>query len=280
MPDPDPTPSAPPPPATAAAPLAERRKRRTRRLPEGRQSAKALAARRANIAKAHAANQAGTYRSTERRRTASRANIQKAIAWRRSPQGNAVARLNALKHGLFAQRTLGASLLRLGESPKMFDEHLRLFAQVFAPQDDAERDLVRRLAENVWRRLRLHISQAAREHERLLELFRSAPVARQLTTQETVDRADVVAMQVGDLQAFMRESDKIQSEIEYLLRELLRKRSDGKIQYWFYARRRDPAPARDPDDDDDTLEDDPIERFMALSPEERRALEERTKDKG
>jgi len=271
MTDPDPNPS------TAPTPLAEPRKRHYRLSRQVRKRPNVLAARRANIAKAHAAVRAGNFPVTEGRRAASRANIQKAIAWRRSPQGNAVARLNALKHGLFAGRTLRASLLRLGESPEMFEEHRRLFAQVFAPQDDAEKDLVRRLAETVWRRLRLHIAQAAREHERLLELFRSAPVARQLTVEETVNRADVVALQVGDLAAFMRESDKIQSEIEYLLRELLRKRSDGKIQYWFYARRRDPAPARDPDDDDDTLENDPIERFMALSPAQRRALAKQEK---
>ncbi len=246
----------------------------------GAQRARVRAARRANLEKAQAVPRQRLYRPTERRRAASRANMQKAIAARKTPEGNASARLNALKHGLFAKATLGASLVRLGESREIYDEHLRLFAQVFAPQDDAEKNLVRRLAEAVWRRLRLHIAQAAREHERLLELFRSAPVARRLTTQETVDRADVVAIKVGDLEAHIREADKIQSQIECLLRKLIRKRSQGKIQYFYYSRRRDPAPARAPDDEDDGLENDPIERLMALSPEERRALAERTKNSG
>jgi hypothetical protein len=95
-----------------------------------------------------------------------------------------------------------------------------------------------------------------------------------------VNRADVVAMQVGDLRGFFREVDKIQSEIECILRALIRKRSGGEFQYSFYARRRDPAPAPDPEEEEELLDDDPIDRLMALSPEQRRALAEKQKDKG
>jgi len=268
-------PLAPPPPETGEA-STEARHGTRKSTPRGAPSERALAARRANLAKARAAPRERLYRSTERRQAASRANLEKAIAARRAPEGNAAARLNALKHGMFAKRTVAASITRLGESPEMFGEHLRLFAQVFAPQNDEEKDLVRRLAETVWRRLRLHIAQATQERERLQELFRSAPTARQLTAQETVDRADALAIYVGDHEAYFREANKIQSEIEYLLRELLRKRSGGEIQYWFHSPRRDPAPKQE-DDDDDGLESDWFERLMAMSPEERQALAERVK---
>ena len=89
-----------------------------------------LASRRANLLKARAA-----CRPTEQRLRASRANSEKAIASRRAPPGNASARLNALKHGLFAQRTLAESMDRLREDKEESARHLRFFERVFIPAD-------------------------------------------------------------------------------------------------------------------------------------------------
>ena len=83
----------------------ERQGRRRGRKPGNPMTARELAARRANLEKARAASRDG-YRRTEKRLRASRANLEKAIAARRGPEGNASARLNALKHGLFAKQTL------------------------------------------------------------------------------------------------------------------------------------------------------------------------------
>lgn len=125
-----------------------------------------LAARRANIKKAHAV----PYEVTEKRDAASMANLQKAIAGRRSPKGNAVARLNALKHG-FSARDMEASVVRLGEDRDAYAEHLRRFERLFAPQDQPERWLVRALAMLVWRRLRLYRAQAYWERRQLQNYF-------------------------------------------------------------------------------------------------------------
>jgi len=108
----------------------DRPKRKYALTPRGARSPQALAARRANLAKARAAPRDVIYRPTEKRQAASRANLQKALAARKTPKGNAAARLNALKHGLFAKQVVAASVARLGEDPKAFAEHLRLFERV------------------------------------------------------------------------------------------------------------------------------------------------------
>jgi len=114
-------------------------------------TARELAARRANLEKAWAASR-GAYRATEKRLQASRADIEKAIAARRSPEGNASVRLNALKHGLFARRTVAASVAWLGEDPAEFERHLALFDRMFIPGNEEEKAIVRGLEETVWRR--------------------------------------------------------------------------------------------------------------------------------
>jgi hypothetical protein len=83
---------------------------------------------------------------------ARRANLEKAIVARRGPKGNAAARLNAFKHGLFAKQTLVESTDRLGENKEEFDLHLRFFERVFVPADQEEKQIVRGLAQTVWRR--------------------------------------------------------------------------------------------------------------------------------
>ena len=83
-----------------------------------RLSPEALAARRASLKKARAAPRDLVYRTTEKRQAASRANLQKAIAARNSPEGSANIRMNAVNKttsdwkpaaGLVAARSLGTS---------------------------------------------------------------------------------------------------------------------------------------------------------------------------
>jgi hypothetical protein len=161
----------------------------------------------------------------------------KARASRRAPRGNAAARLNALKHGLFA-RLVPESVGRLAENPREFENHRRRFAQVFAPEDEAERKLVRRLAETVWRRLRLHQAQARWEREQLKEIFDSAPRAAQLNAEETERRAYALVHLLCDFDHFFREADRLTARIESPLRALLRKR--GILDFKVFSRRRDP----------------------------------------
>jgi hypothetical protein len=206
-------------------------------------TARELATRRANLEKARAvANE--SFRPTEKRLRASRANFEKAIAARRSPRGNAAARLNALKHGLFAQRTLAQSVDRLGEDKDEFDLHLRLFERVFVPAGQEEKQIVRGLAQTVWRRLRFFRAQACWEKERLQGMFADAPAPERLSLEDTVARAEGLALALLQFDAFFRELNKLESQVEYWLRKLIRKRSQGQLRWKGFRPRRDPVMER------------------------------------
>jgi hypothetical protein len=234
-----------------------------------------LAARRANLRKARAAPREVIYRPTEKRRAASRANLQKAQAARRGPRGNAAARLNALKHGLFATARVGESVRRLGESPQEFAAHRRRFERLFAPFDDEEKRLVKRLADACWRRLRLFRAAARWESDRLKQVLAHEPALPRLDVEETEHRARILVLAFFDtVDGVFRESDKLNSQIEALLRAVLRKRSGGEVEFRFFSPRRDP---RAETDHLDSLEDErdlfelPLEelarRFQALPPD-------------
>lgn len=226
---------------TVAAPREDKpRKRQYRLTPEGRLSERALAGRRANLAKARQAAKDSGYRRTERRLTASRANLAKAIEARKSPKGLAAARLNALKHGLFAVKTLEETLERLGEDRREFDEHLRFFDRVFVPVGVEEREIVRHLAETVWRRLRLCTAMARWEKDLLGQVFSQAEGANKLTPEATLRRAEALTLVLNQFEPFFRESRKAESQVERWLRRLLLKRSAGKIRFKGFCPRRDP----------------------------------------
>ena len=218
----------------------ETQTRRRGRKPGQPVTPRELAARRANLEKARAALQEGD-RRTEKRLRASRANLEKAIAARGSPEGNAAPRLNALKHGLFAEQTLAESIDRLGEDKQEFDLHLRLFERVFAPADEEEKRIVRGLAQTVWRRLRLLHAQAWWEKERLYSMFAEAPAPERLSLDDTVARADGLTLALMEFEAFYRQLDKLESRVEFWLRRLIRKRSRGKLRWKGFSPRRDPV---------------------------------------
>jgi hypothetical protein len=227
-----------------------------------------LATRRANLAKARAALREG-YPSTEKRRRASLANLAKAQAARRTPRGNAAARLNALKHGLFARKTLAASVERLGEDKREFTRHLRLIQRVFAPADAEEKPIVRGLAETLWRRLRFFHAQARWEKERLQKTFAAAPTPKPPGLDDLVARADSLTIVLMSFEAFYRELDKLESQIEFWLRKLILKRSQGNLQWKGFSPRRDPAfEVMDEWDRFNRL----AERWEALSPAQQGAL--------
>jgi len=236
-------------------------------------TARELAARRANLVKARAA-----YRPTKKRLRASRANFEKAMAARRSPEGNAAARLNALKHGLFAKHTLAESVDRLGEDKEEFDRHLRLCAHFFTPEDEEEKRIVRGLADTVWRRLRFFHAQAFWEKERLHRMLREAPPppADEFRLDDTVARAEGVALALMELDPFFRELNKLQSQAEFWLRKLIRKRSEGKVRWKGFRARRDPGMR-------EIEKDEQVSRFVeiwdAMSPEEQAAALEEARKK-
>jgi hypothetical protein len=234
-----------PPPAGEAEPReAQRSVSRTRRRRRLRkQSRRALSARRANLRQARAAPREIIYRPTEKRQAASRANLQKAQAARRTPRGNARGRLNALKHGLYATAHPGWSVRRLHESPGEFAAHRRRLERLFVPEDEEEARIVRRLADACWRRLRFFRAAAAWEAGRFRQILApAAPRRPRLDVLETEDRAQALVLALSHSYDIMeRESQKLNSHIEAHLRQLLRKRSEGVIQFRVFSPRRDPG---------------------------------------
>jgi hypothetical protein len=206
----------------------------------GHHSPAALAARRANLLKARAAPRERIYRATEKRQAASRRNLARAQAARRTHRGGERPRMNALKHGLFAREFSPATLRRLGEDPREYREMQRLFRRVFAPRERPERELVRRLGETCWRRLRLFRARARREQEILRKALASVPGTRRaLGPDETELRAQILGVAIFDLSGTVQEALKLQSQIECLLRALLRKRSSGADEFRMVSPRRD-----------------------------------------
>jgi hypothetical protein len=206
----------------------------------GHYSPAALAARRANLMKARAAPRERIYRSTEKRRSASRRNLAKAQAARRTPRGNRRSRQNALKHGLHTREFSPATLRRLGEDPQKFREMQRLFHRLLAPRERPERELVRRLCETCWRRLRLFRARARQEQDSLRKALEKVPRARHaLGAEETELRAQFLGIALFDLSRTVDEALKLQSQIECLLRTLLRKRSAGTLEFRMASPRRD-----------------------------------------
>lgn len=100
--------------------------------------------------------------------------------------------------------------------------------------------MIQRLAETVWRRLRLFHAQACWEADRVKRVFTSASKATKLTVQETELRADALVLLLNEFDPLFRENSKLQSRIEYLLRGLMKKRSGGAIRYKAFCPRRDP----------------------------------------
>ena len=253
----------------------EKQSRRRGRKPGTPLTARELSSRRANLEKARAASRQG-YRPTEKRLRASRANLAKAIAARRSPEGNAAARLNALKHGLFARSTVAASVARLGEDPAEFERHLALFDRIFIPGNEEEKAIVRGLAETVWRRLRFFHAQARWEMERLHRIFAEAPTPAKLDLDDTVARADGLTIGLMEFDPFFRELSKLESQVEFWLRKLIRKRSHGKLRWKGFSPRRDPVM-------DELEKEDEVDRFVetwdAMSPEEQTAVRDQVQKK-
>ncbi|MBZ5542737.1 MAG: hypothetical protein LAO07_03545 [Acidobacteriia bacterium] len=216
---------APPPPGAAGSPGPGAS---TQSSPPGKRrrtlSAAELAARRANLLKARAADKDLIYRPTERRRAASRANIQKAIAWRRSPEGNARARLNALQHGL-AVKKLPELLARLGEAPEDFLKHFELVRQVFRPESDAEWLLIERLAQATWRRIRILRARARLESLLWRRLMARAGKPRRLSLEEITDRATAISRRLERAHRVEVESYRLEGRIERILESLLRARA-------------------------------------------------------
>ncbi|HLY63457.1 MAG TPA: hypothetical protein VKV95_22185 [Terriglobia bacterium] len=212
------------------------------RKPRYTMSAAALASRRANLERARAAPPEKIYRQTEKRQAASRANLAKAIAARKSPRGNASARLNALSHGLFV-RDVARSVRRMGEDPAEFLAHHKLFFRIFAPLDDQERAWVQRIADINWKRLRYFRAMPVWELNALKIGFVGLPRQGPISVLETERRVGYLSRLLTRYIDHMDPISRFQARMDREIRKLLLKRSEGKIKYRVYRTRKE---AKDP----------------------------------
>ncbi len=241
--------------------------------PRGPRSEAERQARRANLAKARTAPREVIYRPTAKRRAASRANLAKAQVARRSPEGNAAVRLNALKHG-FDAAGVEETVARLGEDPAAFAAHLERFGRAFLPEDEVETRLVRQLAELFWKRLRWFPALGRLEEAQIGKLFAELSSDPHRNLEESQRLAQGLAYAMSDYGRFLEVESQLAAQGERLLRALLLKRSGGKVTFQYLAARYDPEleGLRK-----DWKRHERLARWLALSPEERKALLEKCK---
>ncbi|MBI4165556.1 MAG: hypothetical protein HY508_07470 [Acidobacteria bacterium] len=175
------------------------------------------------------------FRMTEARRQANARNIRKAQAAPRTPESRLRSRFNHLQHGLQA-RSLEETIERMGEDPKGFQEHVERFRRVFVPRGAAEEEVLRSIAEAVWRRLRLFHGQACWEGKLLKQIFERSPALSQLDLEETRARAHLLLIALTDRDRFFEYDQALIANVERELRMLLRLRSDGKASFGLYSR--------------------------------------------
>jgi hypothetical protein len=91
-----------------------------------------------------------------------------------------------------------------------------------------------------------------------------------------VARADGLTLALMEFEAFYRELTKLESQIEFWLRKLIRKRSKGELRWKGFSRRRDRLIKR-------SRKEEQVDRFVkywdALSPDEQTAAREEVQKK-
>jgi hypothetical protein len=90
-----------------------------------------------------------------------------------------------------------------------------------------------------------------------------------LDLDDTVARANGLTLGLMEFDAFFRELNKLESQVEFWLRKLIRKRSHGKLRWKGFSPRRDPVM-------DELEKEEELKRFAeswdAMSPEEQTAV--------
>jgi len=146
-------------------------------------------------------------------------------------------RYHTLKHGLGKGFSpLEESMAALGEDPAEFNSSLRLIERAFVPKNLPEYEVVLRLAESIWRRLRLYKAAARWEEDALRQALSSGHDVERLTVEETRMRAYGIMMLLLDEPRVIRSRFQLLAEVERQLRALLKIRSGGKAKFHFISR--------------------------------------------
>ncbi len=147
-------------------------------------------------------------------------NLAKARRTPRTAVSYARSRHNATKHGLFV-RDVEGSLRRLREDPREFQKLHALLERSFVPRDETERSLVRRLAEAIWRHLRVYRAAARWEMERLSRTLGEQSPQTLLGPILTRSRAALEMEALSDESRLFKRTRILVGETERMLRLLL-----------------------------------------------------------
>lgn len=197
------------------------------------------------------------YRLTARRRAASKANIRLAHeALRRngpSPAQLAAMRANiaqgraartpesfrriglkALRHGLHAG-SVRQTMRALGDDPRRLERLERWLGRLFTPSDEEERKVVSALAEALLRRQRLWRAEAYWQDWKIRQAISRVAPLEGPHPESTYARAISLLEIVIDQKQVRVWDQHLVSTIERLMRKLVRKRSQGKLDFKFFA---------------------------------------------
>jgi hypothetical protein len=146
-------------------------------------------------------------------------------------------RYHTLKHGLGkGASSLEESMAALGEDPADFNSLRRLIECAFVPKNLPEYEVVLRLAEGIWRRLRLYKAAARWEEDSLRQALSSGHDMESLTVDETRLRAYGIMTLLLDEPRVVRSRFQLLAEVERQFRALLKIRSGGKAKFHFISR--------------------------------------------
>jgi hypothetical protein len=146
-------------------------------------------------------------------------------------------RYHTVKHGLTAgRRSLEESMAALGEDAGEFRVLAGLIERTFVPKNLPEYEVVQRLAEAIWRRLRLYKAAANWEAEALRQALSSGREAESLSVGETRLRAYGVMTLLLDETRLSHSRFQLLAEVERQFRALMGIRSGGKAKFRFISR--------------------------------------------
>lgn len=131
-----------------------------------------------------------------------------------------------LSHGLFARRLRGP-VASLGENPRDYETIHRLVTRYLCPQSENEADVVRLIADSLWRQHRLFYAQAAWQLKRLDFFLRKAPPLKDPDPNETRLRAHTLVTVLLDDDGTQQRAWRLIGTTERLLRRFLRLRFGG-----------------------------------------------------
>jgi len=146
-------------------------------------------------------------------------------------------RYHTVKHGLSAGVcSIEETVAALGEDPAEFKTFARLIERTFVPHNLPEYEVVLRLAEAIWRRLRMYNAAARWEADALRQALSSGPEVTSLTVDETRLRACGVMTLLVNETHLSRSRFQLLAEVERQFRALLKIRSGGKAKFHFISR--------------------------------------------